>query len=284
MEIMPHQKGDRDMPIKADYHLHSHFSGDSDASMEAMILKAIELGLTQICFTEHMDFDYPSTAQTPPGFFEVNTDSYLFDLLRYREKYADKIRLCFGIELGMQPHLAHDNARYVAAYDFDFVIASTHVVGRADPYYPSYFEGRSDEEAYRSYFEETLVNMSSFADYDIYGHIDYVIRYGRTKDADYCYEKYQDLFDRMIELLLSRQKGIEINTAGLRKGLREPNPCAEFLRRYRKKGGEIITVGSDAHNPADLGSHFDRAAQILKDCGFSYYCTFEKRTPSFHRL
>lgn len=272
------------MPIKADYHLHSHFSGDSDASMEAMILRAIGLGFTEMCFTEHMDLDYPVTAETPAGYFEVNTDSYLFELLGYRQKYADRIKIRFGIELGMQPHLAAQNMRYANAYDFDFIIASTHVVRHADPYYPYYFEGRSDEEAYRDYFVETLANMKAFSDFDVYGHIDYVIRYGAAKDRDYCYEKYQDLFEQMIHLLLTGEKGIEINTGGLRKGLREAHPCTQFLRRYREMGGEIITVGSDAHNPDDIGSDFDRAAQILKDCGFSYYCTFEKRTPSFHRL
>lgn len=272
------------MPIRADYHLHSHFSGDSDASMEAMIQKAIELGLSQMCFTEHMDLGYPVTPETPAGFFEANTDSYLFDLIKYREKYAGQIKVCFGIELGMQPCLAAANARYARSFDFDFIIASTHVVKGADPYYPAYFEGRSDEEAYREYFEETIANMKAFTDFDIYGHIDYVIRYGRTMDRDYCYEKYQDLFEEMIDILLSNGKGIEINTGGLRKGLRQAHPCTQFLRRYREKGGEIITVGSDAHNPADIGSHFDRAAKILKDCGFSYYCTFEKRTPSFHSL
>lgn len=272
------------MPIKADYHLHSHFSGDSDASMEAMIQKAIGLGFTEMCFTEHMDLDYPVTPETPAGLFEVNTDSYLFDLIKYREKYAGKIKVNFGIELGMQPHLARENARYAKSYDFDFIIASTHVVRHGDPYYPAYFEGRSDEEAYREYFEETLACMKTFTNFDIYGHIDYVIRYGKTRDADYSYEKYADLFEKMIDILLAGEKGIELNTGGLRKGLREAHPCTQFLRRYREMGGEIITVGSDAHNPADIGSNFDRAADILKDCGFSYYCTFEKRTPSFHKL
>lgn len=272
------------MPVRADYHMHSHFSGDSDASMEAMILRAIELGLTEICFTEHMDLDYPVTKETPAGFFEVNIDSYLYALLRCRERYADQIRVNFGIELGMQPHLSRENARCAKSHDFDFIIASTHVVKRADPYYPAYFEGRSDEEAYREYFEETLVNMKSFTDFDIYGHIDYVIRYGATKDRNYCYEKYQDLFEKMIDILLSNGKGIELNTGGLRKGLKEAHPCTQFLRRYRQKGGEIITVGSDAHTPADIGSCFDLAAEILKSCGFSYYCTFEKRVPCFHRL
>ena len=83
---------------------------------------------------------------------------------------------------------------------------------------------------------------------------------------------------------LKTAKASRINTGGLDKGLREQHPCTEFLRRYKKRGGEIITVGSDAHRPADIGRHFDRAADVLKECGFDYYCTFEKRTPVFHKL
>ncbi|MBQ7841328.1 MAG: histidinol-phosphatase HisJ family protein [Lachnospiraceae bacterium] len=272
------------MPIRADYHLHSHFSGDCDASMEEMILKAISLNFTHMCFTEHFDLDYPVSEDTPAGMFDLNVDSYLFDLIKYKEKYADQIQVNFGIELGMQPHLSRENARIVKAHEFDFVIASTHLVQGRDPYFPNSFLHMSDEELYRCYFEEELACIRSFTNFDVYGHIDYVIRYGKKKDKDYSYEKYQDLFDKMIDTLLYQEKGIEINTGGLRKGLNEPNPCSEFLRRYRKKGGEIITVGSDAHFVQHLGADFDRAAEILKDCGFKYYCTFEKRTPSFHKL
>lgn len=272
------------MPIRADYHLHSSFSGDSQAPMEDMILKAIALGHTGICFTEHMDLDYPVNENSPAGIFEVNTDSYLFDLIRYKEKYQDKINVCFGIELGLQPQIARKLALYAKSYDFDFIIGSTHLIKQADPYFPGCFDSVCDEEVYRAYFEEELANMKVFSNYDVFGHIDYVIRYGQTKDQNYSYEKYADLFDKMIDTLLYQEKGLEINTGGLRKGLKEAHPCTEFLRRYRQKGGEIITVGSDAHCPEDLGADFDRAAEILKDCGFGYYTTFEKRTPSFHKL
>ena len=51
------------MAITADFHLHSYFSGDSDTPMEQMILKGLELGLTQMCFTEHNDFDFPVTEE-----------------------------------------------------------------------------------------------------------------------------------------------------------------------------------------------------------------------------
>ena len=133
------------MPIRADYHLHSHFSGDSKAPMEDMIRQAIRLGFTELCFTEHMDMDYPVREETPAGMFEVNTDAYLYDLLSFREKYKDRIRVRFGVELGLQPHIADRNSRYIRSFDFDFVIASTHVVDRKDPGYLEYYDGISDE-------------------------------------------------------------------------------------------------------------------------------------------
>ena len=278
------------MPITADYHLHSSFSGDSDTPMEEMILKGIELGLTEMCFTEHNDFDYPVTESasegrsTPEGMFELNPDAYLYDLLRLKEKYADQITILFGVELGMQPHLSKQNSAFAKAHDYDFVIASSHICNRQDPYYPSFYEGRTQEEAYREYFESILENLKSYSNFDVYGHLDYVVRYGPEKDEGYSYEAYRAIFDRILERLISMEKGIEINTAGLAKGMRDANPCVGVIRRYRELGGEIITVGSDAHDPGQIAYAFDRAADILKDCGFKYYTTFEKRSPSFHKL
>ena len=278
------------MPITADYHLHSSFSGDSDTPMEEMIQRGIELGLTQMCFTEHNDFDYPVTESTPErrstpeGMFELNPDAYLYDLLKLKEKYADQITILFGVELGMQPHLSKQNSAFAKAHDYDFIIASSHICNGQDPYYPSFYEGRTQEEAYREYFESILENLKSYSNFDVYGHLDYVVRYGPTKDEGYSYEVYRDIFDRILDRLISMEKGIEINTAGLAKGMRDANPCIGVIRRYRELGGEIITVGSDAHNPEQIAYAFDRAADILKDCGFKYYTTFEKRSPSFHKL
>lgn len=278
------------MPITADYHLHSSFSGDSDTPMEEMIIKGIELGLTRMCFTEHHDFDYlvtestPERRSTPEGMFELNPDSYLYDFLKLREKYADQINLYFGVELGMQPHLSKQNSAFAKAHDYDFIIASSHLCHGADPYYPSFYEGRTQVEAYREYFESILENLKSYSNFDVYGHLDYVVRYGPKKDEGYSYEAYRDVFDRILNRLISMEKGIEINTAGLAKGMRDANPCIGVIRRYRELGGEVITVGSDAHVPGQIAYAFDKAADILKDCGFKYYTTFEKRSPSFHKL
>lgn len=272
------------MSITADYHLHSSFSGDSDTPMEEMIKKGIEKGLTHMCFTEHNDFDYPATERDPAGMFELNPDAYLYDFLKLKEKYASQITLCFGVELGMQPHLSRINAAFTKEHDYDFIIASSHLCNGKDPYYPSFYEGRTQYEAYLEYFESILDNLKSFSSFDVYGHLDYVVRYGPDKDAGYSYEIYRDIIDRILERLISMEKGIEINTAGLAKGLRSTNPCVGVLQRYHELGGEIITTGSDAHEPGQIAYAFDRAADLLKVCGFRYYTTYEKRTPSFHKL
>lgn len=272
------------MSIKADYHLHSSFSGDSDTPMEDMILKGISLGLSTMCFTEHMDMDFPYTKPEEAGMFELNTDSYLYELIRLKEKYAGQIRILFGVELGIQPHLRRELAVYAKSYDFDFIIASSHLCNKRDPYYPSFYEGRSDEEAYREYFSSIPDCLDAFGNFDVYGHLDYVVRYGKSKDADYSYEKYQDILDRILETLLEKEKGIELNTGAVDYQLRDLNPCTDILKRYRELGGEVITIGSDAHDPASICRSFNRADDILKACGFRYYTTFEKRVPEFHRL
>ena len=272
------------MAIRADYHLHSHHSTDSEESMEALIMEGINKGFSSMCFTEHMDIDFPISEHDSEGSFILNTDSYLYELLGLREKYASKIKVEFGVEIGMQPHLRRELALYAKEYEFDFIIGSCHIVDGKDPYYPEYFENKSDEEGYRRYFEVLLEDMKVFSNYDVLGHLDYIVRYGQSKDSDYSYDKYKDCIDPILEKLIDQEKGLEVNTGALRHGLRELNPCTDIIKKYRSLGGEIITIGSDAHNVQNLGLEFDKAEKILMDCGYKYYTTFDKRVAEFHKL
>ena len=126
--------------------------------------------------------------------------------------------------------------------------------------------------------------IKKFKNFDVYGHLDYVVRYGPNRDADYTYAKYRDLLDSILKLLIEEGKGIEINTGGLKKGLRDLHPCTDIVKRYKELGGEIITIGSDAHDTANLAYGFDRAEALLKECGFKRFCTFEKLQPVWHEL
>lgn len=272
------------MAIISDCHMHSNHSGDSTEPMEEMIKSAISKNLKTICLTEHNDFDFPDSEEGPGSIFLLNVDSYLYELLKLREKYQNQIKILFGLELGLMPSVNRKNAVLAKSYDFDFIIGSSHLVNGKDPYYPSYYEGRDDEEAYREYFEATLTNIQKFSNYDVYGHLDYIVRYGKTKDQFYTYDKYKDILDKILETLLENGKGIEVNTGGLKKGLKDVNPCMDILKRYRELGGEIITIGSDAHKASDIAYEFNKASDILTECGFKYYTIFEKRIPEFVKL
>ena len=265
-----------------DCHMHSSFSVDSPTPMEDMIRKSIEQGLSGICFTEHLDPDYPDTPEKID--FSLDIPAYYQKLQELRQKYRSELDIRFGIELGLQPHLGDYFHGLLRKYPFDFVIGSSHIVHGADPYYPGFFEGRRESECYMEYFESILENLAAFSEMDVYGHIDYVVRYGPNQNREYSYSRYQDILDEILLTVISKDCGIELNTGGFHYGLGEPNPCRAVLKRYHQLGGEIITIGADAHTPDKVAYAFDKAYNILKDCGFRYYTTFKDRKPEFIKL
>ena len=263
-----------------DVHMHSQFSGDSDAPQEDMVMTAMDAGLSGICFTDHLDIDYPDNLAP----FLLDLPNYTASVLALQEKYRDKFPVRLGIELGLQPHLAGLHADILSQYPFDFVIGSSHVVHGFDPYYPEFYAQRDEKDCYREYFESILENIQAFDGFDVYGHIDYVVRYGPTKNANYDWVQYQDVIDEILKLLIAKGKGIEINTGGFKYGLGHPNPTEGIIQRYRELGGEIITIGADAHAPQHIGYDFKKVPEILKGAGFEYFTVFKERKPEFIKL
>ncbi len=262
--------------ITADFHVHSSFSSDSEESTENQVLAAMRAGLKTLCITEHMDMDYPT------GEFLLDTEAYKSELLRLKDKYKDKVELLFGVELGLMDYLAPRLYEYSESECFDFIIGSSHLVGGVDPYYPEYFGTHGDNEGIRLYFQSILDNIRAFDNFDVYGHIDYVVRYSKGKK--YSPEDYRDMLDEILKTLISKGKGIELNTAGLKYGLGFAHPHIEVLRRYREYGGEIITVGSDSHKAEHIAYDFGAAAEILTGAGFDYYTVFRNRKPDFVKI
>lgn len=271
--------------IRADYHMHTHHSGDSDAPMEDMIKSAIDRGLSSICITEHQDLDYPDIYDVPADKFTLDTDAYQKELFYYKEKYSDRINIQFGVEIGMQPQIVSENRDYVHSYPFDFIIASEHLVDKEDPYYPVFWDTVSHESAYNRFFDQTYENLTLFDDYDVLGHLDYINRYEPGEKNTYSYGLYKEKIDRILRHIIAHDKGLDLNTKVLSsnpQGMTNPHP--DVLSRYRELGGRIITFGSDAHSPQNVGCGFERAREIALSCGFTEYFTFEKRTPTAHRL
>lgn len=267
--------------IFADFHTHSNFSGDSNTPMEQMIEKAISLGLKHLCITDHMDYDFPLEAGIS---FEFDPKLYSSHLNQIKEHYKKQIHISKGIELGLGSHLSHRYTELLNNYDFDFIIGSSHLVNGKDPYSSSYWEGMSIETAIHLYFQNIIENIKSFSMFQVYGHLDYAIRYIPDKNYHYSYMQYKDSIDEILTLLIHLGKGIEVNTSGYRYNLGFPHPHPDILSRYKSLGGEIITIGSDGHKPEHLQYSFHEVEQLLLSLGYKYYTTFEKQIPTFHPL
>lgn len=263
-----------------DFHTHTGFSGDCTVPAREQIKQAIRLGMDEICITDHHDYDTAFCGTD----FTLDLPAYEKAVKRLQREYAGQIRVCAGIELGLQGHIADylEALSHTLLNRLDFVIGSNHFVNGSDPFSPSFWEGQSTEEALERYFEASLARVQKlWPFFDVLGHLDYVIRYAPPKERTYRYERYKEVIDAILRCLILHGKGLECNTKGLACGLGEPNPTRRVLSRYRELGGEILTIGSDAHQPDRLGFAFEQCRQMLKDCGFRYYTVFHGRRPQF---
>lgn len=276
------------MPCKiknlADYHVHSDISPDSSETMENAARAARSRGLTEIAFTDHYDAAYPGEE----SFGTPDLGHYFENLARVREAFPDLV-IRSGIELGMVREANDEIRRTLEPWSFDFVMYSKHVVRGKDPWYEDYFAGRTLREGERDYLEDMLADLRSWDDFDIVGHIGYVdknlLGYSRPlPDAKpFEYADFPDELDALLREIVSRGKGIEVNTSAY-ADWRDGMPRRSVLRRYAELGGEIVTLGSDAHQAEKVGRFFPEALSLLQDCGLRWVCTFNERKPQFHAI
>lgn len=265
----------------SDVHIHTAFSSDSTTAVEDQIERAIRRGMKQICITDHQDYDYPPWHSIYLLNETGDMESYLKKLQEVREAYADRIEILIGIEFGLQRHLVERHNREYHLYPFDMVIGSTHCFSGRDTEDQTLYEGRPKEEAVREYFQTELDNIALTDGYDTIGHLDFVLRDIPGKNSDFSYAQYADILDELLKTAIRKEKALELNTKSLVIGMRDSSPGREVFRRYRELGGELVTLGSDAHFPERIGACFDVAGEILKDAGFRYYCIYRKHQPVF---
>ena len=128
-----------------------------------------------------------------------------------------------------------------------------------------------------------LAALKEYDDFDSLGHLDYLIRYipPCCGEKDYVFKEYREVMDEIFKLLISKNKAMEINTAGLIKGLSCFHPKLEALKRYLELGGRLITIGSDGHSPDKIATEFAKTEELLKSCGIKGYYVYKKRQPEF---
>lgn len=283
----------------ADYHIHCKYSDDSEEDVEKIIETAINKGIGEICFTDHVDYGIKLDKDVfekidenakkdwikKIGRIDLNVDypNYFKEIEELREKYKDKITIRQGLEFGMQVHTIKDFQKLFDKYKekFDFVILSCHQVNDKEFWTNEFQKGKSIDEYNAEYYEEIYRVMSRYSDYSILGHLDHIQRYNETI---YPFEKSREIIVKILKKVIEDNKGIEVNTSSFRYGLKELTPERDILKLYHELGGKIITIGSDAHKAENVGEHIPYIQEELKKIGFIDICTFDKMKPIFHKL
>lgn len=261
--------------MKADYHMHTSFSNDSSYPMEDAIKQAIQLGLEEICITEHSDYG-------TMGNYVVDYKKYYQGYKVLKDKYRDQITIKFGCEFGVQVHTIEKYKKDFKQYPFDFIILSNHQINDIEFWTYKYQEGKTQEEYNRGYYQAILDVIQNFDNYSVLGHLDMIKRYDQI--GIYPDEKVKDLIMEILKHIIKHNKGIEINTSSFRYGLPDLTPSTYILKLYHQLGGRIITIGSDTHEKEHVGYNIEVVKETLKEIGFTEFCTFEKMKPIYHAL
>lgn len=264
--------------IRTDSHMHTEFSSDSKTPMEEMAEGALARNLESICFTDHYDKDYGTDD------FQLSVDAYQKKTEQIKLQYRDRLEIRFGVELGLQLHLKEWMETFTKQYPFDYIIGSMHLLNGKDPYYKEAFAGEDTKELLRSYFLATAENLDSFHSFQALGHLDYLVRYLGKEVEGYTYAEYAEEIDEVLKRLIRYEVALEVNTAGYRYARKCPNPGKDVLLRYRELGGELLTIGADAHVPKNIGGAFEQTEELLLACDFRYYTLFRQKKPCFIKI
>lgn len=274
-----------------DCHTHTQFSMDSEADINAMIERAIELDLAAYAITDHCECStwHPKEHYKNAGLFDHF--NYAEDFSRsveavtaLKEKYGRKINLICGTELGQSTQ--DIEAAKIAASDerLDFIIGSLHQVkGEKDFYYIDYKEMTEDEifSLLEKYFNE-VYQICRLGMFDVLGHLTYSLRYMKRRcGIEPDISRFDEIIAESFREIIVKDKGIEINTSGIRQGFGGTFPSLRYVKMFRDLGGELVTVGSDAHKVEDLGRNIADGTEVARAAGFERLCYFKKHKAYF---
>ena len=273
-----------------DYHVHTDYSDDSTYLMEDVVKDAIQMGMKEICFTDHVDYGIKKdwsegNIQYRNGEPIANVDypKYFKELDIVKEKYKNQISIKKGLEFGMQMHTIEKYKKLYETYNFDFIILSIHQVDNKEFWTYEFQEGNSESEYYQAYYEEMYRVVQNYHDYSVLGHMDMLKRYD-GKDGYNAFEEHKELITEILKYVIKDGKGIELNTSSIKYGLDDLMPSRDILKLYYDLGGTILTIGSDSHKKEDLGAHIEELKEDLKKIGFKQFCTFKNMKPIYHEL
>jgi histidinol-phosphatase (PHP family) len=254
-----------------DYHMHGNFCGHAEGELEEYVLEALGRGFVEIGFSAHL----PKVVDPDPyhAMLESRLPDYVALIEHLQLKYRGNIAIKLGIEADYFPGLEDRTRDLLAKYPFDYVLGSLHFLG--DWHFSSKagrhrYESEDPGEAFPKYFD-LLADMIESGLFDVLAHAD-ALRKETFEPGPGSREDYE----RLASLLAGRGMAIEVNTAGLRRGAGSIYPDRAFLEACAARSVPV-TLGSDAHTPADVGRDFRHAFKLLEETGITDLAVFEGR-------
>jgi histidinol-phosphatase (PHP family) len=244
-------------------------------SAEEVCQNALRIGIKELCFLEHLDFDPNDMSY---GYY--NYDKAMAEKNRLKAVYKNSLQIYSGVEVSYQEEYKDQIVNFIEGKDFDVITGSVHFVKRT--FLPDWIKTVEDGEhdrPYRAYFEELRTTAESGL-FDVIGHFDYFRRYSEYPHIIKLGDYRNEIVD-IIDIMVEKNIGLEINTSGLRHPNQTIFPELDVVRRYRERGGKIVTIGSDAHRTVHLGFGLDLAVAHLKKAGFDAVAVFDRRKPKF---
>ena len=254
-----------------DYQVHSLRSHDGKASIADQCARAVALGLDEIGFSEHKDFD-PEDPQV--NYFDY--DAYMREIAEARQRWSGRLKIRAGVEIDYQIWFEDKIAQYLETHPFDFVLGSVHYVNRVMVMSPEYNRKRNARLAYADYFHAVRDSVVSGL-FDILSHMEYANRRGVAAWGPYNTRAHLNDLNTIFDRMIDEEMTLEINTGGLHHGVGLTYPCEDTVTLYTQRGGKHISFGSDAHHPDQLGYCYVHAARMAMACGLNWVSTYANR-------
>lgn len=262
----------------ADCHLHTHHSPDSESGLRDICEAALRAGLSALTVTDHVEM-----SGYEEGGYDRAADASFDETGRFAERYEGRLLVLRGVELGEPLEDPDAAGALLDRHAYDFVLGSLHnLPGMDDFYYLDYRE--ADVERLMDLYFAELLKMTKWGRFDSLAHLTYPFRYVPREQREAGAARWGDAIDAVLKSAAERGLALEINVSGLRGPEPFLLPEAGLLRRFREVGGQLVTVGSDAHTPQDVGVPLREGLRAAFEAGFPSYAVFVNRQPVLHPI
>jgi histidinol-phosphatase (PHP family) len=234
--------------------------------------RAVALGFKEIGFSDHSPMRQDNFDEWRMNFDKLG--GYVESVERARKDFP-QLSIKLALEVDYLPGQEEWIRELAALHPWDYFIGSVHYVSDSwaidNPAKLAEWRKRDPFEVWSVYFD-WLTRAAESGLFEIIGHADLPKKFGI-----YPKEDCTPLFERFLEAAARKNVAMELNTAGLRKDCREIYPSPKIVQLARAKG-VVITFGSDAHAPGEVGMNFAEAIELARSAGYRECCRLTRRS------